>query len=76
MKNESEKDVVECQYCGQKFTQEDSEYSPETDRGIHISERHTSDEKIVRKNDYGHKRTSIVESEWKNNNKKKSAESA
>lgn len=37
---------VECNYCGKEFTEKNSEYDPETDKGIHVSKEHVEDGKI------------------------------
>lgn len=59
---------VECNYCGKEFTEENSEYDPETDKGIHVSKEHTNDEKITKSKADRDPYTSIVD-EYKRQDK-------
>lgn len=69
-----EQDVVDCPYCGKVFTDENSKFDDaEISKGVHVSQEHVNNDKIVRKNDGRHNRTNIVDEEWKNTSKNKNS---
>lgn len=66
---------VECNYCGKEFTEQNSEYDPETDKGIHVSKEHTTDEKISKAKADRDPYTSLVD-KWDQCDRKGEAEQA